>query len=519
MKNIQQKIGIRVDASSQVGTGHFMRCLALAEELCKARNDVHFICRDLPSHFNVMLIERRIGLVALSGAPLVPPADDLAHSFWLWTDQMNDAKACLQALGDALWDWIIVDHYALDHRWENLMRKIAKKVMVIDDLADRDHDCDLLLDQNLFADLNSRYEQRVPNSCTCLLGPQYALLQSEYAELHQRSLFRSGSVQQILVFFGGVDQHNLTMIALSAFLRLQRNDIALNIVIGSQNQHATAIRLHAQKHTNITVFDALPSLAPLMLEADLAIGAGGVTSWERCCLGLPALVVTLADNQRSIAKELNQRGVVRWLGHYDTVTEVTLVQALEAVTKGVELEAWSEACKRLVDGQGGERVAGGVTLNVNTILKARLARLDDEDLLLHWANELLVRQNAFNSEIILPEIHRKWFRSRIDDFECCRIYIVETEAGLPIGQVRFELIDDDWEIDFSLCRLARGRNIGKKLLETAILGLNREEIGKALLGRVKGKNKPSCSVFEALGFKKEVESDYFLYRLRFDDYV
>ena len=185
-----------------------------------------------------------------------------------------------------------------------------------------------------------------------LLGPGYALLQPVYAELHDRIPPREGPVHRILISFGGADSENLTGRVLAAFLSLSRPDIDVDVVIPGSSPYASGIQDLVAGHANIHLHRNLPSLAPLMAKADLAIGAAGTTSWERLCLGLPALVVTLAENQRPIADGLHRQGLVRWLGHKDEVTEQSLRRALtELIEEGID-EEWSLRCRSTVDGKG-----------------------------------------------------------------------------------------------------------------------------------------------------------------------
>ncbi len=511
------QIAFRVDASLQMGTGHVMRCLTLAQALHDRGAHCRFICRQHPGH----LLERirQAGFEA-TALPLSDPSDRdrydapadqpvLAHAHWLGTDWQTDAAQTIAALGGDRPDWVIVDHYALDQRWESQLRPHCGKIMVIDDLADRDHDCDLFLDQNLVANLEHRYDTRLPAHCARLLGPSYALLQPQYADLHPRTPPRLGPVQRILVYFGGADNQNLTGLAITAFLALDRADIALDVVINPASPHAVAVRQQVRGHSPITLHEGLPSLAPLMVQADLAIGAGGATSWERCCLGLPALVVTLAENQRPITAELDRQGLVRWLGDQNSVTLSSLKTALldeDSLAQG------SSRCRALVDGQGAERVADLLLLNSTTTLTARPACLADEALILRWANDPLVRQNAFNPDSIDGATHRAWFYKRLRNPETCQIYILETDRGIPIGQVRFERSDDTWEIDYGLAAEARGRGLGAPLLQTALQALRQSQRGALLFGRVKSDNLPSQKVFERLGFTPAAGGGEIVYR-------
>ena len=238
-----------------------------------------------------------------------------------------------------------------------------------------------------------------------------------------------------------------------------------------------------------------------MLKADIAIGACGAVSWERCCLGLPAIVITIADNQKPIAKELHKQGLIRWLGHYDKITNNSVYDLLKN-SIDQNLETWSKACKLVTDGCGAEKVASILALNSKTKLKPRFAKIDDEELLLNWANDPLVRANSFQSSIILKKDHKKWFYSCLKNPDNSKILIVETENSLPIGQVRITKKNQKWVIDFSLASFARRKRIGSKLLNLAITKFKEEGI-TSFFAEVKESNKASCKTFDKNGFIKK----------------
>jgi len=497
------QIVFRTDASLTIGTGHVMRCLTLAGALAKKGADVSFICREHEGHLCDLIVERGFAVHRLPA-----PADGFGaeatpfHAVWLgasWQEDAEQTIAAIRALSVKP-DWLVIDHYALDHRWESALRPQIGHILVIDDIADRIHDCDLLLDQNLVADMHTRYTGRVPEDCRLLLGPEYALLQPVYAELHDRIPPREGPVHRILISFGGADSENLTGRVLAAILSLSRPDISVDVVIPGSSPYASEIQDQAAGHANIHLHSNLPSLAPLMAKADLAVGAAGTTSWERLCLGLPALVVTLAENQRPIADGLHRQGLVRWLGHKDEVTEQSIRQALtELIEAGID-EEWSLRCRSAVDGRGVDRTGAVLTITAETPLQVRHARLSDEVLLLTWANDPETRQNSFSPDPISAEDHRRWFRSRLRDLDGCRLYVVETEGGIPVGQVRFERQDSAWVISYSVAPLFRKRGLGRPLLEAALLKMRSEYPDALILGRVKPDNLPSRKIFESLDF-------------------
>jgi RimJ/RimL family protein N-acetyltransferase len=320
--------------------------------------------------------------------------------------------------------------------------------------------------------------------------------------MHARVRARDGEIRQVLVYFGGADSENLTGLAVEALLGLGRSDIAVDVVVDPAHPEARPLEAIIRSHRNFTLYGRLPTLAPLMMKADLAVGAGGATSWERCCLGLPALVITLAENQKPIAAELDRLGVLRWLGHKGEVSAESLRQALEELASKDISATWSRRALSMVDGLGAARVAETLLLSGRTPLRARLVEPRDEELLLCWANDPLVRSNSFAQESISPGNHHRWFQKRLAD-DACRIYVLETELGHAVGQVRFELEGERWVIDYSIDARFRRRGLGGAVLSTAIETLVKDVGTAPLRARVKTQNMASLKVFESLGFVRD----------------
>lgn len=322
-------IAFRVDASDHIGTGHFMRCLTLADELKKQGAQIRFISRNLPTHLSDMLTEKGMKYLSLSLDDAKEAVDELAHASWLGTSQAQDAQATLQALADQSWDWIIVDHYALDERWERAVRGSCKKLMVIDDLADRQHDCDILLDQNYYADMQTRYISKAPPHCQLLLGPRYALLREEFRNLRDKVKVRTGDVKKILVFFGGVDSGNYTSLAIQALAELNSMQ-QVDVVIGVQHPNREQIQQACINHGFICHVQTT-RMAELMAEADLALGAGGTATWERCAMGLPSIIAVIAENQSKAAMDLDAFRVIINLGDAQNIRKADILSAVERV--------------------------------------------------------------------------------------------------------------------------------------------------------------------------------------------
>lgn len=305
----------RADASLSIGTGHVMRCLTLAEELRRKGHRCEFVCRDHAGHLGEFVASRDFTchLLANSGEPAAQSAESnkTAHSDWLGVGWETDAEQTLAAIGALDVDWLVADHYALESRWEKRLATVARRVMVIDDLADRNHECDLLLDQNL-GSKESDYSHRVPTRCLKLIGPQYALLRPEFPALRDAALKRRArpSIKRILVSLGGVDPDNVTGEVMRALCQSSVPlDTELDIVLGAAAPHLEEVRALARElPLEATVSVNVSDMAERMCQADISVGAAGSTSWERCCLGLPAIMVVLAENQRAIGDALATSG-------------------------------------------------------------------------------------------------------------------------------------------------------------------------------------------------------------------
>ena len=292
-------VAFRVDASNEIGTGHFVRCLALADALAVCNNRIRFISRHLPPHFRAMLAARGHEFIALDSPAQTANADGPPHAHWLGTSQEQDAADSIVALSDQSWDSLVIDHYALDARWETRLRQSVTRILAIDDLADRRHDCDILLDQNPYVDSGSRYNGKLPSHCLALLGLRFALLRDEFRQAHEHVRERSGPVKRVLIFFGGVDADNYTSVAIDALADLHLPDLQVDVIIGVQHPARAQIETACASRGYLCHVQT-PAIAQLMAQADLAVGAGGTATWERCCLGLPTLTLCIAANQRKL---------------------------------------------------------------------------------------------------------------------------------------------------------------------------------------------------------------------------
>ena len=501
------RILIRADASLTIGTGHVVRCLTLAEKLRDRGADVAFVCRLLDGHLSDDIAVRGFPVYRLPG---VLDGASARTSAGL----AKDAELTQNALGEQRFDWIIVDHYGLDQEWEIAIRPWCDRLLVIDDLADRRHDCDVLLDQNLVAGLDTRYADLLPAHCNTLVGPAYALLSRQYGELRERAAPREGLAKHLVVSFGGFDLHGLTEMAVQALVDLNMPEVEADIVLASSSPQHARIHTLVATRPQLRLHDRVSSLAPLFLAADAALGAGGSTHWERLALGLPSLVVTVADNQRPIAVELDRQGLIRWLGDAAQMSPAILKEHLQRLLSE-EIDArWSEKCLNVVDGRGADRVAAMLVARPDMKFVHRHAKLDDEALLLHWSNDRQTRQNAFSIREITAQEHRAWFRRRLRNPADCMFLIFETPFGIPIGQVRFDRCDTGFEISYAVAPTFRRHGLGSAILRSAIEVFHAERPGQTLIGQVKINNPASLRIFGQLGFAvRECRRDRLVFEL------
>lgn len=359
-------VAFRVDASIRIGTGHVMRCLTLAGTLQAHGMQCHFISREHPGHLIDLVRQSGHAITVLPAALQEPStadatraADESSYSDWLGCSWQTDVQQTAAILATLRPDWLVVDHYALDERWEVAAAPHYGKLLVIDDLANRVHRCDLLVDQNLGRQPQD-YANLVPAICKVLTGPRYALLRPEFAALRDYSLKRRTNAQlkELLITMGGVDLPNATSQVLAALKACPLStDCRVTVVMG---QHApwldevrrTALTMPFPIEVKVGVRD----MAQLMADSDLAIGAAGSTMWERCALGLPTCMLILAENQREAGSAIASTGAAVLIEATPEL-EAELVKCFNVFSTDVRrLYLMSEQARAICDGLGVDRV-------------------------------------------------------------------------------------------------------------------------------------------------------------------
>jgi UDP-2,4-diacetamido-2,4,6-trideoxy-beta-L-altropyranose hydrolase len=494
------KILIRADSSVGLGMGHVMRCLTLADTLRERGAAVAFACRDLPGNLN--------DFISRQGYPLhVLSLDEGAD----WQADLEQTCGVLAKLGSPA-DWLVVDHYQLDAAWESGVRADVRKILAIDDLANRPHDCDLLLDQNCYPDQGVRYEKLLPSSCKRLLGPSYALLRREFADQRRHLRRRDGTVGSILIFFGGSDPTNETSKTLLGLNRWLPPEIAVDVVVGASNPHKAEVEALTVKMPNAAFHCQVSCMAELMARADVAIGAGGSAGWERLALGLPALVISVAPNQEEIARHLGILGAQQYLGRSEDVSgEDTLRALAQLMADRDRMLRMSALGRSLVDGLGVKRVADAMADAVSqTGITLRPATLADERNLFEWRNGPETRRYSLDPREIGWDEHVRWFRNSLNRPDR-HILIGELERQ-PVGVLRYDVAGEGAEISVYLVPGHAGRGLGTALVKagTDWVAGNLREVA-SLRARILPENVASQKAFAKAGY---VESgDVFEYHI------
>lgn len=358
------RVIFRCDASIQIGTGHVMRCLTLADALAARGAVCYFICREHEGHLLEVIRKRGHQVYSLPFKADVENSSKgvikLLHADWLGVTQQEDAQQCIDIIKLIQPNWLIVDHYAIDIVWEKTLRPYCKKLMVIDDLADRAHDCDMLLDQTFGRHIKD-YLDWIPDNCQVLCGSKYALLRPEFAKWRDYSLERrkDGMLKHLLINLGGVDKDNITSKILKG---LQNSSLPecckITVVMGSTAPWIESVKAEAKTLPWETeVKSGVSNMAELMANSDLAIGAAGSTIWERFCLGLPSILIVIAENQEANLSKVKPYHISSFRKD-DPDFRDALVETINQITSNyTPLESNTALIKNLVNGQGVIRIS------------------------------------------------------------------------------------------------------------------------------------------------------------------
>ncbi len=456
------RIAFRVDASVEMGTGHMRRCISLATAILSNGGTVAFVTTEraiaaVPPTFEHFTLPPTGAL--RDTAPGDPP-----HSAWLAKGVSDDAADTVAALADWKPDWVITDHYGIDARWHDAVRgALSCNMAAIDDLADRPHGVDLLIDHNWHRDHRSKYEHLLPNHCPILGGPAYAMLGQAYAAA-PRYLF-SPEVRSIGVFLGGTDHLDQTSAVLDC-IKAAGFSGAIEIATTSSNPNLSKLQARVRADENLSLLEDAPDLAAFFARHDLQVGAGGGATWERFCIGAPSLLISFALNHDSVLLPLAEQNVAVVLpfGWSIDDLETAISQLIEDADRRQSL---SVRCRELVDGQGGGRIVTALQREPALQINIRAATMDDAQIMFDWRNHPLVRSVSRDTDEIAFEDHEQWLAASMTRNDRT-ILLGETRAGAPIGVVRFDqLAQGEFEVSIYIDPARAGQGIGGRLLDLA----------------------------------------------------
>jgi UDP-2,4-diacetamido-2,4,6-trideoxy-beta-L-altropyranose hydrolase len=494
-------IVFRLDATKQIGTGHFVRCLTVANRLKRSGARTRFICYPLPQSLVDQLDRHEHEYYPLSGlVEAASSAEDVAipHGHWIPTSLNADAKKTIQVLAGVEWDLLVVDHYALDSVWESALRPYTKKIFVIDDLADRNHNCDFLLDQNFYLDYQDRYDSKVSKDCHLLLGPKYCLLRDEFIEADQSRNSISYKVKEILVFMGGVDLENYTIKVINSLILCNLSNCSVNIVIGDSHPDLIGIQEICQKQ-GFHCFIQTKKMANLMISADMAIGAGGTAVWERCYLGLPTITIEVAENQKRLIQDAAKQGLIYSPEINQKDFEGSLATHIAALIENPSLrQLIASRGQSAIDGFGVSRVMDEIYPQI----ELRQATINDLDILYFWRNHPSIRSVSANSETISFEEHAEWFKKVIAAPDR-HILIAYQNNGNLVGMIRFDEYGSKAEISIYIAPELVSQGLGSRILRAGERWIFQNCKGITVFcAKVIGENKASHRLFQKLGYQK-----------------
>ena len=473
---------IRADAGSQIGTGHVMRCLALAQAWQRRGGRIVFVISVPVAALETRLQAEGISVVYLSAQP----GSD--------KDAVQTAALARQMPGA----WVVVDGYHFNTSYQRIIKESGQHLLVIDDHGHAQQYCaDIILNQNLHAH-EGLYAKRASDTLL-LLGARYLLLRQEFLQAKERSCEIPTAARRVLVTLGGSDPENVTATVIQALQQVRVEGLEAAVVVGGSNPHFAQLRAAIEESRfPIYLEHNVANLAKLMTWADIAVSAAGSTAWELAFMGLPSLVIVVADNQQPIAEQLERGGVVHNLGWHKNLTSCDIAYKISAVAASAELRRlMSQRGPTIVDGNGADRVVMAMR---GDSLRLRNIREEDCRLLWEWANDPDVREVSFSAALIPWEGHCQWFRTKLNDPHCL-FHIATDSNDLPVGQVRYDLENDHAVISISLDRYQRNRGYGNALLHLSAQTLFATTALTTIHAYIKPENRASIRAFEKAGYK------------------
>ncbi len=479
-----QTLLIRADADPRMGTGHVMRCLALAQCWIDNVGPVTLAAHRLPDGLRDRLVS--------DGVTVRMVSEDIA-----------DTVALAKELSAAV---VVLDGYHFTGDDERVLHEAGFPVLALDDYGHTTHThATWVLNQNLGAS-EETYAERGPHT-KLLLGSRYAMLRREFvaAVTHQRTC--AVRADNVLVTMGGADPDNVTADVLRALAWSSQGAQHMRVVVGGSNPHATTLEAIARADPlRITLLRNVADMPSLMAWADLAVTAGGTTCWELAAFGVPVAVVTIAENQVAVAAAVAAAGVGFDLGWPGTLRRDETIALLDCLIEDRETrEMMSAAGRTAVDGWGVSRVVRG--LQPAPVITLRRTTAFDCRLIWEWANDPATRAVSFTPDAIPWETHQAWFARRLDDRNC-RFFIGHDADGVPVGMIRFDEQSGHVLVSVNMAPESRGKGLGGLLVRRGTKPVANYYLHWPIVAWVMPSNPASKRVFEKAGYRDTGLAEY-----------
>ena len=476
---MNETVIFRADASTEIGTGHVMRSLALAQGWQRAGGQAIFAQAESTPSLDRRLCSEGIDLVRLETVP--GSSEDAAQT--LAQARTHEAS------------WIIADGYCFRAAWQKQIKDAGFRLLLVDDYGHAEHYyADLVLNQNLHAQAGL-YAQRQPHT-RLLLGTGYAQLRREFLEWRTWRREIPPVACKVLVTLGGADPDNVTGKVIQALACLR--DVEAVVIVGGSNPNLTSLQSAIRNSQSaIRLVVDIANMPELMTWADVGVSAGGFTSWELAFMGLPSIVIVIAANQTVVAAALDREGVTVNLGEHAQVSVEQIAAALQSVLADSGRRArMSRRGRVLVDGLGVDKV---ITRMREALLTLRRANEADCRLIWEWANDPEVRAVSFSSDPIPWENHVRWYEAKWRDPNCL-FYVATNSSGNPIGQIRYDITEYEGVVSVSLAKAVRGKGYGSALITRGVEEFFAESSANVVHAYIKLDNQTSGRAFEKAGF-------------------
>jgi len=478
---------VRTDASVEIGSGHVMRCLALAQAWQSEGRKVAFLMAD-----TAPALEARINAEGFSVIHHPYPDGSAADS--------EHTIAITQTLGT---NKVVVDGYHFGADYQQQLKVAGLKVLFIDDNGHADYyAADWVLNQNIYAH-EGLYPHREPYT-KLLLGTRFALLRKEFWPWRGWQRQIAPVARKILVTLGGSDPDNVTLQVMQALQQVTVPNLEVMVVVGGSNPYFEG--LQALATSSAVKFDLrrnVDNMPELMAWADMAIAGSGSTCWELAFMGLPSLVIPLAINQEKVAQALSNSEIAKSLLAPARLSLLHVTAEIEEFLLDKKLRAnLSQTSNQIVDGNGVHKVA---MMLGSSQIRLRTVQLEDCHLFWRWANDPIVRSASFSPQSIPYEQHEQWFLNKLKSSSCC-FYIAFNHHDQPIGQIRFDFlkngIPEEVEVSISIDAQHRSKGFGRLLIQSGVERLFQETNTQRVYAFVKSENLASIKSFERAGFRR-----------------